>query len=163
MKMKLGLGGGCHWCTEAVFQSIKGVYNVEQGWICSTHPYETPSEGVIVHFDDSKVSMELLIRIHLQTHSSESNHSMREKYRSAIYTFNDTQSDSCRIILDELSSEFSKNLVTLILPMKSFNSNEEKFLNYYSKNKQAPFCKRHIIPKLEQLIRDHGNERVKGL
>ncbi len=84
---KIGFGGGCHWCTEAVFQSLKGVEKVEQGWIASEGEASTLSEAVIVHFDTSQISLVLLIEIHLLTHESTSEHSMRKKYRSAIYYF----------------------------------------------------------------------------
>ena len=50
LKEKIGLGGSCHWCTEAIFNSIIGVQSVEQGWVSSIAPDETSSEGVIVHF-----------------------------------------------------------------------------------------------------------------
>ncbi|MEM9546265.1 MAG: peptide-methionine (S)-S-oxide reductase [Bacteroidota bacterium] len=80
---KVGFGGGCHWCTEAVFQSLNGVTEVEQGWIASK---EAPllSEAVIVHYDEKIIDLTILIEIHLRTHSATSSHSMRSKYRSAI-------------------------------------------------------------------------------
>ena len=84
---KVGFGGGCHWCTEAVFQSLIGIDKVEQGWIASNGKYFNFSEGVIIHFDNNIIDLRLLITIHLYTHSSMANHAMRNKYRSAIYTF----------------------------------------------------------------------------
>lgn len=54
---KIGFGGGCHWCTEAVFQSLKGVELVEQGWIASIEPYSSFSEGVVVHFNLEQIDL----------------------------------------------------------------------------------------------------------
>lgn len=79
MESKIGLGGSCHWCTEAIFQSLIGVLKVEQGWISSEKGNTSFSEAVIVYFDDSIMSLNTLIEIHLYTHSCTSNHSMREK------------------------------------------------------------------------------------
>ena len=81
----IGLGGGCHWCTEAVFQSLRGVTQVEQGYIAAIAPDDSLSEGVIVHYNPAIISISVLIEIHLHTHKSTSNHSMRDTYRSAVY------------------------------------------------------------------------------
>jgi len=67
---KIGFGGGCHWCTEAVFQKLRGVASVEQGFIRSRPPYETFSEAVIVSFDAAQISLSVLTEIHLRTHAS---------------------------------------------------------------------------------------------
>lgn len=88
---KIGFGGSCHWCTEAIFRSLKGVTTVEQGWITSDGENHTPSEAVIVSFDASEIKLETLIAIHLHTHSCTANHDLRSKYRSAVYTFNSEQ------------------------------------------------------------------------
>ena len=58
---RIGFGGGCHWCTEAVFQSLRGISKVEQGWIRSTPPHEKFSEAVIVTYDPKVMSLETLI------------------------------------------------------------------------------------------------------
>lgn len=84
---KIGFGGGCHWCTEAVFQNLKGVNHVAQGWIASDENNTAFSEAVVVEFNPPKINLKTLIEIHLATHKSTSNHSMRKKYRSAIYVF----------------------------------------------------------------------------
>ena len=62
---KIGFGGGCHWCTEAVFQSLKGVLKVEQGWVSSTKENDAFSEAVIVHFNYNIISIKELTEIHL--------------------------------------------------------------------------------------------------
>ena len=96
---KIAFGGGCHWCTEAVFQALKGVEQVDQGWVSSIHKNAAFSEAVIIAFDERKIDLETLIEIHLITHKSTSNHSMRNKYRSAIYCFSNLQKEkSLKII-----------------------------------------------------------------
>ena len=94
MISKIGFGGGCHWCTEAVFQSLKGVAKVEQGWIASFDEYDSFSEAVIVYYNETVISLETLIDVHLYTHRSNSDHSMRKKYRSAVYTFSENKRKS---------------------------------------------------------------------
>ena len=148
---KIGFGGGCHWCTEAVFQALHGVVKVEQGWIASTAPYNDFSEGVIVNFDSSIISVDVLIEVHLLTHSSSNEHSMRAKYRSAIYYFDDNDSAGLYDTLARLDSENNIHYITKILPFQDFRLNTKNQLNYYSKNKEAPFCQVYISPKLSAL------------
>jgi peptide-methionine (S)-S-oxide reductase len=148
---KIGFGGGCHWCTEAVFLSLKGVEKVEQGWIASDPPYNTFSEAVIVHFQPEIIDLKTLIEVHLITHSSASNHRMRHKYRSGIYYYTDTERSFFTEALHQISRETRKNYIIRILPFVDFKLNKETYLNYYQKNPEKSFCKTYIHPKLEKI------------
>ncbi|WP_106147549.1 peptide-methionine (S)-S-oxide reductase [Flagellimonas meridianipacifica] len=152
---KVGLGGGCHWCTEAVFSSLKDVIQVEQGFISSVEESEF-SEAVIVHFNEARISLKDLIEIHLYTHKSTSNHSMRNKYRSAIYVFNLEDFEKSNFILDELKKEFEEDLVTQVVHFKSFKPSEKQFKDYYYSDSEKPFCTTYIVPKLSLLMRKYG-------
>jgi peptide-methionine (S)-S-oxide reductase len=150
---KIGFGGSCHWCTEAIFRSLKGVNGVEQGWISSNSENATPSEAVIVEFNASVISLQTLIAIHLHTHSSTSSHEMRGKYRSAIYTCEESQLRTAMQAIQNLQKDFDEPIVTKVLPFQTFKLNEENYLNYYYKDPSKPFCQNIVLPKLKELIR----------
>ena len=153
---QIGFGGGCHWCTEAVFQALKGVIKVEQGWIASNGENDTFSEAVIVHFN-LEITIKTLIEVHLYTHKSTSNHSMREKYRSAIYTFSEEQLIKSKAIIANFQGEFEGEIITKVYPFKAFKPSSSQFQNYYLKNPSKPFCKRYINPKLELIRSDFAH------
>lgn len=155
---EVGFGGGCHWCTEAVFQSLLGVCRVAQGFIRADEPHDSWSEAVVVTFDVGTISLAVLMEIHLRTHSSMSNHKMRHKYRSAIYTFNDAQQRAAKQFLAELQPAFQKPLVTLVLPHRGFRASDERFRNFYEKYPERAFCRRYIDPKLELLRNKFSNQ-----
>ncbi|MFK7811717.1 MAG: peptide-methionine (S)-S-oxide reductase [Maribacter sp.] len=164
---KIGFGGGCHWCTEAVFQSLKGVEKVEQGWIGSEADASSFSEAVIVHFDASQIPLKVLIEIHLYTHKSSSQHSMRTKYRSAIYYFKTAQQPKVKAILNSFQSKFNDELITQVLPFLKFKASGKDIENYYYKNPKKPFCESFINPKLKFLLSNFMNftntEKLKHL
>ncbi len=159
---KIGLGGGCHWCTEAVFQSIRGVQLVEQGWISSTTPNDTFSEAVIVHYRKEQIDLLTLLQIHLHTHSSTSQHTMRKKYRSAIYSFSNRQTQDILELFPVLQRAFDQPLITQVLPFQGFKKNIEKYQNYYSSNPQLAFCQTYIEPKLSFLQRHFSSSISKA-
>ncbi|MEP2278280.1 peptide-methionine (S)-S-oxide reductase [Maribacter sp.] len=148
---KVGFGGGCHWCTEAVFMALNGVEKVEQGFIA---PKENPtdfSEAVIVHYNASKIDLKDLVAIHLDTHRSTENHSMRNKYRSAIYYFSHEFRPILSQIMTDKQEEYNGELITAIVQFGDFRSSEERFHNYYFSDTEKPFCKTHISPKIKML------------
>ena len=155
---QIGFGGNCHWCTEAIFQSLKGVSDVKQGWIASEGPAAAFSEAVLVNFDPKVISEATLIAIHLHTHSCTSNHSMRARYRSAAYTVSDAQASEAPEIMINLQTEFDQQIITTVLPLREFKLNKEEDLNYYYKNPDKPFCRSYISPKLKVLIDRFGGE-----
>lgn len=148
---KIGFGGGCHWCTEAVFQSLKGVTQVKQGFIAATEPDSLYSEAVIVSFKKDQLSLKELISVHLHTHNSTSDHSLRGKYRSAIYVFDEEEMRVVKAILRSLQTDFIDPLITKVLLYAHFKPSEEQFQNYYFSNPDKPFCETYIVPKLALL------------
>lgn len=148
MISKIGFGGGCHWCTEAVFQSLKGVAKVEQGWIASFDEYNSFSEAVIVYYNETVISLETLIDVHLYTHRSNSDHSMRKKYRSAVYTFSENKRKQSQEIILSFQPKFGHKLITKVHPFKSFKPSPSDIQDYYKKNPSKPFCEKYIDPKL---------------
>ena len=152
MTHKIGLGGSCHWCTEAIFQSLKGVAIVEQGWIASDNENTSFSEAVIVTFNPEIINLQTLIEIHLHTHSCTANHNMRSKYRSAVYTFDHVHAAIAQGVLNTIQSEFPDPIITAVLPFKDFRRNEKQYLNYYYSDPEKPFCKTRVNPKLRLLL-----------
>lgn len=154
---KVAFGGGCHWCTEAVFQSLKGVEKVEQGFVASVAENSSFSEAVIVHFQVEIIALKTLIEVHLLTHKSTSNHSMRKKYRSAIYTFSYSQEKEAIGLLTDFQEQFNNKIITQVYPFSEFKASEEAFQNYYLKNPAKPFCTQFINPKLEVIKREFSD------
>lgn len=152
---KIGFGGGCHWCTEAYFQHLKGVEKVQQGWIRSVPPASAFSEAVIVHYDPLVMPLPVLIAIHLHTHASTKLHSLREKYRSAVYVL-DGKIAATQALIDANQVDFREQLITQALPLADFKENTEDYQNYFRKNKKGAFCNAYIVPKLQRLQRDYA-------
>jgi len=159
---KIGLGGGCHWCTEAVFQSLRGVSEVAQGFVASEGDASTFSEAIVVAFDPDEIPLEVLVRIHLLTHESTVVHSLRTKYRSAIYTMEPGDRQELEDMWEGLQAEFGDKLVTQILPFREFTPSAERFHNYYYADREKPFCKKHIDPKLKRLQEKFAKYVVSG-
>ncbi len=156
---KIGLGGGCHWCTEAVFQSLKGVHGVSQGYISSKEYKTSFSEGVFVEFDSDSIPLHVLLEIHVLTHKSSSNHAMRPKYRSAVYTFSDTQKERAETALTELAKNNESVIITEVLSYRAFKPSREELLNYYYNDPEKPFCKTYIDPKIK-LLQDQFSDHL---
>ena len=150
--IKIGFGGGCHWCTEAVYLSLKGVVNVEQGFIAQKEGASSFSEAVIVTYNTLEIGLRELIEIHLHTHKSTSEHSMRTKYRSAIYTFDETMYDLSTLYLRELQLDFEQKIITQVYSFKEFKYSNKEFQNYFYSDPEKPFCKTYIKPKLKLIL-----------
>ncbi|WP_298543461.1 peptide-methionine (S)-S-oxide reductase [uncultured Aquimarina sp.] len=148
---QIGLGGGCHWCTEAIFQSLKGVTLVKQGYISSIGKNNSFSEAVIVSYNPEVIELKDLIEVHLHTHKSTSNHSFRKKYRSAVYYLDEKQKAIIATYIRELNEDFDNELITKVIKLNKFKSSRNELLDYYKKNPEKPFCKRYINPKLDLL------------
>lgn len=149
--MKIGFGGGCHWCTEAVFQSLRGVGSVAQGFIKSKPPQDTFSEAVVVTFVPEIIPLGVLIDVHLRTHASTSRHKMRGKYRSAVYAYSNDQAHDVRAHIATSQGDFDDPIVTMTLVYDGFKPSPDQFQDYYKSNTGKPFCTAYIDPKLAKI------------
>lgn len=131
--------------------TLYGVSSVKQGFIKSEPPNDSFSEAVIVNYDTALIGLNELIEVHLRTHASSSQHSMREVYRSAIYTFDDVQSNECALQIIRLQRNSEQPVVTQILRYSDFKISRDKYWNYYYNDKTRPFCRTYIEPKIELL------------
>ncbi len=147
----IGFGGGCHWCTEAVFQPLVGVLDVRQGFIRSEAPDDGWSEAVEVDFDPAEISLRDLLSVHLTTHASTANHSMRGKYRSAVYLTDAALRQSCTALISRIGDETGTSFITRALMHQGFRASDARFHDYYRSDPDRPFCQTYIEPKLARL------------
>lgn len=152
MKPQIGLGGGCHWCTEGIFRAVIGVSHVRQGWVSARSPHASFSEAILLEYDPQLIALPELIAIHLHSHSCTNAHSMRVKYRSAVYVFDSKQEMESREAIEMLQADFDKKILTDVMYLQAFELNVDEYLDYYRKNPEKPFCKTYIEPKLRDLM-----------
>ena len=124
--IKVSFGGGCHWCTEAVFQAVKGVFQVQQGYLSTLEESEVFYEGIILKYDPDLIQMKSLIAIHLKTHQSASNHSRRDGYLSAVYVFNEQQKLQVIKILKMFQKKYSSKFITQAIMFGKFEESREQ-------------------------------------
>ena len=122
-----GFGGGCHWCTEGVFQILRGVSEVFQGFLQSTAPDDAWAEGVVVRFDPGIISLDILIEVHLRTHSANSGYSPNTRYRSAVYIGDANQRHRTDTVITRLGQEVDTAARTKVLPLVGFRSSEQRY------------------------------------
>jgi peptide methionine sulfoxide reductase msrA/msrB len=158
-------GGGCFWCTEAIFQQLNGVSKVESGYSGGNTrdpDYQAVCEGLTGHaevvqitFDPSVISFADLVRIHLSTHNPTTlNRQGADKgtqYRSVILTHNSEQEATARRVIREMAANFDDAIVTEVKPFETFYRAEGYHQDYYLNNPARPYCAAVISPKLRRL------------
>ncbi len=161
---KLTIGGGCFWCTEAVFQLLKGVSKVESGYsggsihnptyreVCSGRTGH--AEVVQVTYDPEVIALADLLRIHLSTHNPTTlNRQGADKgtqYRSIIFYRDEQEKTVAEDVTRELQSFFEDSIVTELQPFTQFYKADEAHQDYYKNNIEERYCQAVIAPKLEK-------------
>lgn len=167
------LASGCFWCTEAVYQEIKGVVKVEQGYSGGSmlNPtYEQVSTGTTGHaeavqilFDPTIISFREILEIFFATHDpttpNQQGADVGHQYRSAIFYHDDKQRAVAEEVIGELTSEkiFDSPIVTEVKPFKAFYKAEDYHRDYFKKHPEQPYCRVVIslkIAKLRKKFRD---------
>jgi len=171
---KATFGNGCFWCTEAIFQSIKGVQKVESGYMGGDQPNPTYievcngdtgyAEVIHIEYDADVVSFEELLVIFFKTHNpttlNRQGNDVGTQYRSAIFYYSDEQKSQAEALIKKLTDEqvFDKPIVTEITPASEFYVAESYHQNYYQDNKMKPYCMFVIQPKMNKFAKEFGEK-----
>jgi peptide-methionine (S)-S-oxide reductase len=160
------LGGGCFWCTEAVYQDLKGVEKVLSGYSGGhvDHPsYKQVTSGTTGHaeviqvvFDPKVISYEEILEVFWATHDpttlNRQGADVGPQYRSAVFFHSDEQKQKAEFFKKQLddSGAFSKPIVTEITAFNNFYVAENYHQNYFKDNGGQPYCQFVIRPKMEK-------------
>lgn len=170
------LAGGCFWCTEAVFQKLKGVESVVPGYSGGHIPHPTyeqvsggesgHAEAIQITFDPKIISFETLLEVFWQLHDpttlNQQGSDHGSQYRSAIFYHNEKQKEVAEKSLEhaEASGMYPDKFVTEIVPFEAFYEAEEEHRNFYENNPNQPYCRLVIDPKITKLFKKFG-DRIK--
>jgi peptide-methionine (S)-S-oxide reductase len=171
-------GGGCFWCTEAVFQEVEGVLSVTSGYSGGTVPEPTyeqictgttgHAEAIQVRYDPSKVGYATLLEIFFGTHDPTTRDRQGAdtgtQYRSVIFTHDDEQkrvAEEVKRALDASAAYDDDPIVTEIVPIEDFYAAEKYHQGYFAANPSQGYCRAVIRPKLDK-FRKVFKDRLKG-
>lgn len=167
------VGGGCFWCTEAVFQEVKGVEKVVSGYSGGTVPgkptYREICSGLTGHaevvqitFDADVISYEEILTIFMTTHDpttlNRQGADRGTQYRSVIFYHDDNQKEIAEKVINDLTSYYEDPIVTEISPLSIFHDAEKEHQNYYRDNQTQGYCSFVITPKLAKLRKLHADK-----
>jgi peptide-methionine (S)-S-oxide reductase len=167
------LGGGCFWCTEAVFQEVKGVEKVVSGYSGGNAPgkptYREICSGLTGHaevieitFDANVISFEEILVIFMTTHNpttlNQQGADRGTQYRSVIFYQDENQKQISEEVVKQIQSYYDDKIVTEISPLAIFYEAEKEHQNYYRQNSQQGYCSFVIAPKLAKLRKLHANK-----
>jgi len=166
-------GGGCFWCTEAIFQEINGVTNVLSGYSGGIVPgkptYREVCSGLTGHaeviqvsFDPAIMSFKSIISIFMTTHDpttlNRQGADCGTEYRSIIFYHDDKQKEIIKEIIAEVSEYYPDKIVTEVVPYVIFYEAELAHQDYYKNNKGNRYCSIVIDPKLARLKKYYANK-----
>lgn len=158
-------GGGCYWCTEAIFERVKGVESVVSGFSGGTTKNPTyeevctgrtgHAEVIQIRFDPEQVSYEHLLELFWQAHDpttlNRQGADVGTQYRSIILYHDEAQKAAAEASKRAAQAHFSDPIVTEIVPFKQFYPADKHHQDYYRNNRNQGYCRAVIAPKLEKL------------
>ncbi|WP_295653701.1 peptide-methionine (S)-S-oxide reductase MsrA [uncultured Mucilaginibacter sp.] len=163
-------GNGCFWCTEAIFQSLKGVISVKSGYMGGKTDNPTymevcngdtgHAEVIQIEYDADVLSFDELLVVFFKTHNpttlNRQGNDVGTQYRSAIFYHSDQQKQQAEALIKKLTEEkvFDKPIVTEVTPASTFYIAEGYHQNYYNDNKMKPYCMFVIQPKMNKFAKE---------
>jgi peptide-methionine (S)-S-oxide reductase len=164
------LAGGCFWCTEAVFQRLRGVASAVPGYtggsvidptyrqVCTGATGH--AEAVQIEFDPDVISfaqlLEVFFKLHDPTTLNQQGADFGTQYRSAIFYHDATQKETAERVRDEVnaSGEHAEPIVTEITPITRFYRAEDYHEDFYNRNPDSGYCRVVIDPKIQKLQKE---------
>ena len=171
------MGGGCFWCTEAVFLEVNGVEGVVSGYTGGTAPgrptYREVCSGLTGHaeviqgqYDPEKIDYKDLLYIFMTTHDpttlNRQGADVGTQYRSVIYFHDEDQKKVAEEVIKEMGSFYDDPIVTELSPIGTFYEAEEYHQDYYRNNKLQGYCSFVITPKLQKFRKMHADKLKKS-
>ena len=168
------IANGCFWCTEAVFKRLKGVISVSPGY--SGGSIENPSydqvsmgntghaEAIQVDFDPILITYEKILEVFWYTHDpttlNQQGNDVGTQYRSAIFYLDDEQKNIAFKLKQKLEKEkvYKDAIVTQIVPFTAFYPAESYHKDYFDKNRDYPYCRFIIDPKVKKLLEKYSSD-----
>ena len=170
MKKNIILGGGCFWCTEAIFTKTKGVEKVLPGYIGGKTLNPTykdictgitgHAEVISVNYNNDIISLESILEIFFSTHDpttlNRQGNDLGTQYRSSIFN---SDKEEIKIVSSfinalDLSNRFENKIVTTIEEKSKFYVAEDYHHDYFEKNRNVPYCSIVVSPKVDKFIKN---------
>lgn len=163
---KATFANGCFWCTEAVFQHLKFVENIESGFTggqIKNPPYREVvmgrtghAEAIQLNYDETQIDYETLLHVFFTTHDpttlNRQGYDVGEQYRSEIFYHDAQQKEIAETVIKKLNENvFEGKIVTKLSPAKEFYVAEFEHQNFYQNNTEFRYCQLIIEPKLKKL------------
>ncbi|MDM5263641.1 peptide-methionine (S)-S-oxide reductase MsrA [Sulfurovum sp. XTW-4] len=172
MTKELIVGGGCFWCTEAVFELLKGVNDVESGYANGHTPNPTYrdictgdtgyAEVIKITYDDSIITVDTLLEIFFVIHDpttlNRQGADRGTQYRSTILYTEEETKKAAEATMEAAQAEWNDPIVTKIEPLENYYKAEAYHQDYYQQNPMQGYCMAVIPPKLQKLKAKFGKE-----
>ena len=173
-RKKATFANGCFWCTEAVFQRFKGVYNVKSGFtggFIKNPPYRevamsrtNHAEAIQLDYDPDIISYKELLEVFFTTHDpttlNKQGYDVGTQYRSAIFYSDQSQKKEAEDYIDQLEREkvFNDPIVTEVTELGPFYPAEVEHDEYYNKHRAQGYCRIIIDPKVEKIKKSYQSK-----
>ncbi len=167
-------GNGCFWCTEAIFQRLKGVESVLPGYsgghvknpayreVCTGNTGH--AEAIQIMYDPEIISYRTLLEVFFYTHDpttlNRQGNDVGTQYRSVIFYRNENERNEAEKIIEQLENDkvYSNRIVTELVPFDHFYEAEDYHQDYYNNNKNQPYCRAVINPKLDKFLKKYSSK-----
>jgi len=171
---KATLGGGCFWCTEAVYLQLKGVVDVKPGYsggYTKNPSYKEVCTGTTGHaevvqitFDPEVVSFSDILQVFFMTHDpttlNRQGNDSGTQYRSVVFYHSEKQKETAGKVIGIFNSEkvYDRPIVTEVAAFDIFYVAEDYHINYFARNKNQPYCQYVVAPKVEKFKKLFGDK-----